>query len=146
MLNESRIKLMTKMAAFEAGEGKKSMAIGTYFRGDYIGKEVIKSIIYGTLAFVILFAMYIAYDFEFLMQDIYKMDLLEFGKTVVFNYLKLVVIYAGITYVVYALRYQRARRNLRAYYNNLRRLNSMYRKEEQEKREKAMARTRAARK
>lgn len=135
---------MTKMAAFEAGEGKKSMAIGTYFRGDYIGKEVIKSIIYGTLAFMILFAMYIAYDFEFLMQDIYKMDLLEFGKVVVFNYLKLVVAYAGITYVVYAIRYQRARRNLRAYYNNLRRLNSMYRKEEQEKREKAMARSRAA--
>lgn len=135
---------MTKMAAFEAGEGKKSMAIGTYFRGDYIGKEVIKSIIYGTLAFMILFAMYIAYDFEFLMQDIYKMDLLEFGKVVAFNYLKLVVVYAGITYVVYAIRYQRARRNLRAYYNNLRRLNSMYRKEEQEKREKAMARSRAA--
>lgn len=140
MLNESRIKLMTKMAAFESGEGKRSMSIGTYFRGDYIGKEVIKSIIYGTIAFFILFGMYIAYDFEFLIQDIYKMDLLEFGKEVAINYLKMIVVYAGITYVVYAIRYQHARRNLRAYYNNLRRLNSMYKKEEQEKREKARAR------
>lgn len=133
MLNESRIKLMTKMASFEANEGKRSVSIGTYFRGDYIGKEVIKSVVYGTIAYVIVFALYVAYDFEFFLQDIYKMDLLGFGKEVLFNYLKLIVAYSMITYVVYALRYQKARRNLRCYYNNLRRLNSMYRKEELEK-------------
>ena len=36
MLNEERIKLMTKMACYEANEGKKNVAIGNYFRGDYI--------------------------------------------------------------------------------------------------------------
>lgn len=133
MLNESRIKLMTKMASYENNEGKKSMSIGLYFRSDYIGKEVIKSIIYGTIAYCIIFAMYICYDFEFFMQDIYKMDLLQFGKELVINYLKLIVSYAVITYVVYALRYQNARRSLRSYYNNLRRLNFMYRKEEHER-------------
>ena len=135
MINESRIKLMTKMASYEAGEGKKNMSIGTYFRDDYIGKEVIKSIVYGTLTYVIIFAMYICYDFEFFLQDIYKMDLLEFGKTILIQYLKLVVSYAIITYVVYALRYQKARRSLRIYYNNLRRLGSMYKKERREARE-----------
>ena len=133
MLNESRIKLMTKMASYENNEGKKSMSIGLYFRSDYIGKEVIKSIIYRTIAYCIIFAMYICYDFEFFMQDIYKMDLLQFGKELVINYLKLIVSYAVITYVVYALRYQSARRSLRSYYNNLRRLNFMYRKEEHER-------------
>lgn len=134
MFNGSRIKLMTKMAAFEKNEGKESMAIGTYFRGDYIGKEIIKSIVYGTIAFVIMFAMYIAYDFEFIMQDVYKMDILEFGRSVAGYYFKFIIGYAIVTYVVYALRYQKARRNLRAYYNNLKRLNSMYRKEDQENR------------
>lgn len=134
MLNESRIKLMTKMSAFEKNEGKRSMAIGTYFRGDYIGKEVIMSIVYGTIAFLIIFAMYVAYDFEFLLQDIYKMDIIEFGKTIAVNYFKFILAYGIITYVVYALRYQKARRNLRAYYNNLKRLNAMYRKEDHENR------------
>lgn len=132
MLNESRIKLMTRMASFEANEGKKSMAIGTYFRGDYIGKEVIKSIVYGTVAYLICIGLYIAYEFEFLLSDIYKMDLLGFGRKMAFNYLKFIVLYGIITYIVYALRYQKARRNLRAYYNNLRRLNSMYKKEDRE--------------
>ena len=136
MLNESRIKLMTKMASFEQDTGKKSMTIGTYFKGDYISKEIIKSIIYGTLAYVICFALYIAYEFEFLLSDIYKMDILGFGKNVVFSYLKFIAVYAIITYVVYTLKYQKARHDLRAYYNNLKRLNSMYKKEDREKRDR----------
>lgn len=130
MLNESRIKLMTKMAVYEEHEGRKSMSIGTYFRGDYIGKEVIKSIVYATIAYLIIIAVYVCYDFQLLAQDIYGMDLVQFGVQVLKGYLKLVVVYAVFTYIYYAMRYQSARRSLRSYYNNLRRLHSMYRKEE----------------
>ena len=62
MLNEERVVLMTKMASYEANEGKKSLAIGSYFRSDYIGWQVLKSIISATIAFVVVFAMYILYD------------------------------------------------------------------------------------
>lgn len=133
MLNEQRVKLMTKMTSYEEGEGKRNMEIGSYFRGDYIGKEVVKSIVFGTMAFVVVFAIYIAYDYEMYMQDIYKMDLLGFGKSVATKYLIFIAVYAAITYVVYALRYKIARRSLRIYYNNLRRLSAMYRKEAEEK-------------
>lgn len=143
MLNESRIKLMTKMASYEENEGKKSMAIGTYFRGDYIGKEVIKSIIYGTVAFLVCFAVYISHDFEMYLQDIYKMDLLEFGKSILVVYVKFIIAYSIITYIVYSIRYKNARKSLRMYYNNLRRLSFMLKKEEEQKREeKATRRTR----
>ncbi len=128
MLSESRVKLMTKMAAFEAYDGKKSMAIGTYFRGDYIGKEVIKSVIYGTVAFCLLFAVYIAYNAETLLAGVYDMDILGFAKKVMFDYLVFVVGYSVVTYVVYVVRYRKARREIRSYYNNLRRLGMMYRK------------------
>ena len=75
MLNEERIKLMTKMAAYEADEGKKNVAIGNYFRGDYIGLQVIKSIISATIAFVIVFGLFVFYDFEVFMNEIYKKDM-----------------------------------------------------------------------
>ena len=58
MLNEERIRLMTKMASYEANEGKKNVSIGSYFRGDYIGLQVIKSVISGTIGFFIIFAVY----------------------------------------------------------------------------------------
>ena len=129
MLNEERVVLMTKMASYETHEGKKCLAIGSYFRNDYIGWQVLKSIISATIAFVVVFAMYIFYDFEVFMTDIYKMDLLEFAKNVLFYYLGTVGAYALVSYVVYTVRYSRARKSLRAYHMNLHRLSNMYRSE-----------------
>ena len=126
MLNEERVILMTKLASYETNEGKKNVAIGNYFRSDYIGWQVLKSIISATIAFVVVFAMYIFYDFEVFMMDIYKMDLLEFGKKVLQIYVGVVGSYAVISYIVYAYRYSRARKSLRLYYMNLRKLASMY--------------------
>lgn len=129
MLNEERIKLMTKMAAYEADEGKKNVAIGNYFRGDYIGLQVIKSIISATIAFVIVFGLFVFYDFEVFMSDIYKMDLLGFGRTVITAYLIFVAVYALISYTIYTYRYAKARKSLKMYYNNLKKLAYLYDKE-----------------
>ncbi len=128
MLNEERVVLMTKMASYEAREGKKNLAIGSFFRNDYIGWQVLKSIISATIAFVVVFAMYIFYDFEIFMTEIYKMDLLEFAKNVLFFYLGTICAYAVISYVVYTVRYSRARKSLRTYYMNLNKLSAMYKK------------------
>lgn len=129
MLNEERIKLMTKMAAYEADEGKKNVAIGNYFRGDYIGLQVIKSIISATIAFVIVFGLFVFYDFEVFMSDIYKMDLLGFDRTVITAYLIFVAVYALISYMIYTYRYAKARKSLKMYYNNLKKLAYLYDKE-----------------
>ncbi|MCM1121421.1 MAG: hypothetical protein NC416_02440 [Eubacterium sp.] len=130
MLNEKRIILMTKMASYEANEGKKNVAIGSYFRSDYIGWQVLKSIISATIAFVVVFGMYIFYNFEVFMTDIYKMNLLAFAKQVLTMYLWTVGIYAVISYVVYTVRYHRAVKSLRVYHMNLRRLADMYRQKD----------------
>ena len=126
MLNEERVILMTKLAAYETGEGKKNAAIGSYFRSDYIGLQVLKSIISATIAFVVVFAMYILYDLEVFMTDIYKMDLLEFGRSILLRYAVVVGGYAVISYIIYAYRYSRARKSLKVYYMNLKKLSNMY--------------------
>ena len=41
MLNEEKVILMTQMASYEENEGKKNMAIGRYFRSDYIAIQVL---------------------------------------------------------------------------------------------------------
>jgi len=129
MLNEERVRLMTRMACYEAKEGRKNVAIGNYFRGDYIGLQVIKSVISATIAYILIFAMFILYDFEVFMADIYKMDLLEFAKTVITYYLVFTVGYAVISYGVYTYRYTRARKSLKTYYNNLKKLAYLYERE-----------------
>ncbi len=126
MLSQERIKLMTKMAAYEENEGKKYMSIGSYFRSDYMGMQVIRSVICGTLAFFLLAGLYVYYHFETMMQDIYKMDLLLLGRRVLFYYVVFIAAYSVITYVVYSFRYSRAKRSLKHYYYHLKQLAAIY--------------------
>ena len=126
MLSQERIKLMTKMAAYEENEGKKYMSIGSYFRSDYMGKQVIRSVICGTLAFFLLAGLYVYYHFETMMQDIYKMDLLLLGRRVLFYYIVFIAAYSVITYVIYSFRYSRAKRSLKHYYYHLKQLAAIY--------------------
>lgn len=126
MLNEERIILMTKLASYESGEGKKNVAIASYFRSDYIGMQVIKSVIGSSIAFFIVFGLYVLYDFETFMLDIYRMDLFVFAKNILIYYCITVIGFAVLTYLVYAYRYSKAKRSLKNYYNNLKRLASMY--------------------
>ena len=128
MLNEERIILMTKLASYETGEGKKNAAIGKYFRSDYIGAQVIKSIISSTIAFFVVFALYILYDFETFMLDIYKMDLFVFAKNILKAYAVVVIGFAVLTYIVYTYRYSKAKKSLKNYYGNLKKLASLYEK------------------
>lgn len=126
MINEEKVILMTRMASYESGRGKKDITALNYFRGDYIGFQVLKSVISATIAFFLVFAVYLFYNFETLMQDIYVMDLLEYGKSIIILYLCAVGAYGVISYVVYAAKYSRAKKNLKTYYGNLKKLSGMY--------------------
>lgn len=128
MINEERVILMTRMASYEEHEGKKDISIIHYFKGDYIGFQILKSIIAVTISFFALFAVYVFYNFEELMQEVYKMDLLEFGKSIVILYLCVAGAYGVITYVIFACRYSRARKSLKHYYDNLKKLSGMHNK------------------
>lgn len=126
MLSQERIKLMTKMAAYEEKEGKTYMSIGSYFRSDYMGMQVLRSIISATLAYLIVCGLYIYYHMETLLQDIYKMDLMVLGKQVLFYYVIFVAVYALLTYIIYSFRYSRAKRSLKRYYRHLKQLAALY--------------------
>ena len=70
MINEEKVILMTKMASYEGHEGKKDISITHYFRGDYIGFQVLKSVIAATISFLAVFAVYVLYHFEDFMQHL----------------------------------------------------------------------------
>ena len=112
MINEEKVIMMTKLASYESGEGK--------------GFQLLKSVISATISFLAIFAVYAFYNFENIMQNIYKLDLLAFGKSIIILYLCVVAGYGVISYVVYANRYNKAQKHLRAYYANLKRLAGMY--------------------
>lgn len=126
MLNEERVILMTRLASYEANEGKDNVATGSYFRSDYIKMQTIKSILSATITFFIVVVLVVLVDFEGFMGDIYQTDLFEYGKKILFWYLGFVGAYGVISYIVYSVRYRRARKHLKIYFNNLKKLSAMY--------------------
>ena len=130
MVKEERIKLMTRMAAYEKEEYKKNKMIVSFFRSDYISMQMLKSFISTTIAFVIMFGLYVLYDFELFMKEIYRMDMFEFAKSVIIIYMIFVGVMSVITYVVSLYQYNRALQSTKLYYANLKKLSRMYGEEE----------------
>ena len=51
MLNENRVKLMTRMAAYEEKKGKEDIPISSYYRKDYVGLNVLITILWTTIGY-----------------------------------------------------------------------------------------------
>lgn len=126
MINEQRVILMTQLASYGQGEGKKNVKTGSYFRSDYIAVQMLKSLIFATIAFCILVGLYVLYDFEDFMQNLYEIDLFAFAGNIVVYYVIMMTVYLVVTYIIATWRYVKAKKSLKSYYYNLKKLNSLY--------------------
>lgn len=112
MINEEKVLRMTKMASYEAKGGKKDRAVAGYFKGDYIGMQLVWSFLIVTAAFMVGVAAYLSFNFEKVMAEIYTIDLVAVGKKALFLYLAVTLCYLAVTYVVYLLKYVKAKKRL----------------------------------
>lgn len=129
MLNEDRIKLMTKMAAYEEKEGKRDIPICKYFRIDYVSLNIVKTAISTTIAFVLIIGMWLLYRADYFMENISKIDLVALGEEILKYYLIVMLIYIIIAYIVYMIKYNSAKRGVKRYYAQLKRISKLYDKE-----------------
>ena len=129
MVNEEKVILMTRMAAFAAREGKKEQKINQYFRSDYVGFEVVKSAISATIVFVVLFAVYAMTKFTSLIDNFYGASLEDFGRQIFTIYLIFLIGYCVISYIYFSFRYAKMRDKMKQYYNDLKKLRKMYEKD-----------------
>jgi len=126
MLDQDKIILLTNIASYEQDEGKEDLSINGFFRGDYMGAEVLKAAIYGTIGFAVIFMMYMLYDLETFMVDFYKMDIVEFAQGVLSKYVLFVSIYIVISYFVALYKYIKAKKHVAKYKAALKQLYSYY--------------------
>ena len=101
---------MTKMASYEEHGGRKDRAVVGYFRSDYIGKQTIISLIVITAAFLAGLGAYLVFHFSEVMGNIYSMDLVGTAKKILTLYLM-----AAVTYVIYTIRYAKAKKRLQLF-------------------------------
>ena len=131
MLNEEKVKSMTKAAAYEKGPEKKNIDIGSYFRVDYVGLQMVKSGVAYVVAFVIIAALWVMSQAEELMLMLGNMEYLkDIIKLLVIIFVIGLVIYESLVYAYYSFKYQQAKKSLKGYHSHLKKINKFYESQE----------------
>ena len=135
MLNEDKIRLMTKLALHEQGEGKKAIEFNRYSKKDYISFQMIKTAVVITLAYILVVALCILQNAEHFVDQLISVKLVSLGIQALVCYVIVFVVYMLISYMIYSMRYIHMQELNRGYAEDLKQLYLMYKKEEKNKRE-----------
>lgn len=126
MLNENKVKMMTKMAIYEKNEGRRMIRNAKYFKGDYIAFGILKTLIATTFAYIIMVILYALCNAEKLVADINALDYAAMGRKVAVYYVIMIVILSVISAFVYNYQYEKSRAGLKRYFSRLNKLERFY--------------------
>lgn len=132
MLNNRKVRLMTRLAIYEKKEGKEDIRLSKYFRRDYVRVHLLNNIVAVTIGYLLILLMVGAYKMEYLIKEAVQLDYIGIGKTILGIYIILLTIYTMAAMIGYSFYYDYSRKNLAKYFRMLRRLRSIYREEDGE--------------
>lgn len=80
MLNESKVRMMTKMAIYEKNEGRRELKTARYFKTDYVSLGVLNTIIAATAAYVLIILMIALSNMQWLTNNVNNIDYASVGS------------------------------------------------------------------
>lgn len=129
MIDEKKVKLMTRMASYENNEGKEDLKISAYYRKDYASIHMVYSILWVTIGYGCLMVLIGICLFDTLMDSLSMSAIMTLGIGAVIGYFVVMVSYAAVTRIMYSKRHQAARMRVKKYNHDLTRLLKIYEKE-----------------
>lgn len=126
MIDVEKIKIMTKLAIYEKGQGKKDLEINQYSKEDYIRYQILWSTVAATVAFMIgcLLFLLLAIDWVLGLSGI--ISYLYLGGMICFLYLIFIFIYRKFLRKLYNKRYKDMNLRLEKYRLELEKLQELY--------------------
>lgn len=126
MLDEKRIRIMTRLALSEEKHGKENFNIGKYYKSDYIRYSLLKTILAVTFGYVLILGMIALYHAEYLIANVARIDYRALGIYILGIYLLILVVYSGITVLISVVKYAKAARFEKKFGNVLGMLHKLY--------------------
>ena len=126
MLSKKKIKIMFCMADYESGQGHQDLKIVKFYKNDYIRLNMIKSLVCITFAYAFILGLVAMYNMEYIVKSTFNLPYRSIIVWGVGIYVLLLVVYAFISIVVYAIRYDAARKRVKKYFRYLQYLRKNY--------------------
>lgn len=129
MLNEKKVRLMTRMAMYESKEGKTDLEITSYQKSDYTSFETIMTVIWITIAYVIVMGIIALTFMEEIFQHMDFKGIIIMVLAVIGSYLLLAISYGVGAFRFYKKKYEESNKRVKIFRHDLVRLNRMYDRE-----------------
>ena len=129
MIDEKKVKLMTRMASYENNEGREDLKISAYYRKDYASIHMVYTIIWVTIGYGCLMLLIGFCLFDKLMESLSMSAVMTLGIGVVVGYFVVIIAYSVATHTMYSKKHQIARMRVKKYNHDLTRLLKIYEKE-----------------
>lgn len=122
MLNEEKIKLMTRISIFEKHEKSRDLRTSKYFKEDYVRYGGLRTIIAATVCYWLIVMIYCYFNMQAILSKINDMDYFKVIGLLMSGYLLVVLILYVVGFFVYFGKYQAARKKLIVYNRDLKTL------------------------
>ena len=129
MLNENKVKLMTRMAMYEEKQGVEDAKISAYYRKDYASFHTILTFIWVTVGYAIAVGLGMVAFLDKILKNFNMPFLIMLAICVVTGYLVLVIVYVISASHFYKKKHDDARMRVKRFNHDLTRLNRMYERE-----------------
>ncbi len=126
MVDEEKIKLMTQLAIYENGEGKKEIPISKYYKRDYVKYNMLKTVVMATVGYGLIALGVVMINAESLLNKINDIDYVLVVYVLLASYLGFILIYCIASKIIYSKRYDRVKPNIIIYNHNLKKLIKYY--------------------
>lgn len=132
MVNEEKLRIMTRLASYEKNVPEKEQREGGYYKSDYIRSHLIVILGSYTAAFFLLLFLIALYHFDYLVSvaDIWEMRSLILALAAIYILLMLGCVF--FTIATYSGKYNQTKKKRKEYINELKKLETFYRQSREE--------------
>jgi uncharacterized membrane protein YciS (DUF1049 family) len=130
MVNEEKVILMTRLAIYEQSSGKEDLEKAKYFKSDYVKYNCLKTLVSTTVLFCVIAASYVYYNVGDIIENLVDMDYLSIAYKLLLIYGISCLAFMLFAWLIYTVRYYKAKPKLIKYNQNLKKLIELYNKED----------------
>jgi len=125
MLDKNRIRLMTKMTAYEEGRAPEDQKISSYYKKDYVSFNTLIAALWVTLGYLLIAGLVVVVHLDALLNNLTMTKVITIAAVFFGSYIVLLVIYCVCTASFYRSKHNRAKHRTKRYYRDLAQLEKM---------------------